>query len=169
MFYTYYKQFNKFSRVYSYPLITYENFAYQIILNLRTKSWTQQNYWARNVLSYCNLIGSDQVADQYGETGSQISYRSLSVKGETVKSLGSTCTCVLRDLILKKEPCLGFWQNAYLFTTLRIHFANIIYRFILFFRYLLIYIFPFLLCTKWTLDHFIENMNICIGFQNLNC
>lgn len=169
MFYTYYKQFNKFSRVYSYPLIKQRSQLMKTLPILRTKSWTQQNYWARNVLSYCNLIGSDQVADQYGETGSQISYRSLSVKGETVKSLGSTCTCVLRDLILKKEPCLGFWQNAYLFTTLRIHFANIIYRFILFFRYLLIYIFPFLLCTKWTLDHFIENMNICIGFQNLNC
>lgn len=167
MLYTYSKQVNKFSRVYSHPLIKQRSKLIktsrfnELILNLQT-----QKLLTTKLLSvYCfKVIWLGVIRSRINMARQDHRFH---IKGETVKSLGSACTCVLRDLILQ-EPCLGFWQNAYLFTTLQVHFANFIYRFILFFKYHLIYTFPFYFAPNepWII---LLKIWICIGFQNLNC
>lgn len=81
------------------------------------------------------------------------------IKGETVKSLGSACTCVLRDLILK-EPCLGFLTKRLLVYNLGSPFCEFHLSFYLIFKISFHLYFSFLFCTKWTLDYFIKNLNM---------
>lgn len=107
MLYTYSKQVNKFSRVYSHPLIKQRSKLIktsrfnELILNLQT-----QKLLTTKLLSvYCfKVIWLGVIRSRINMARQDHRFH---IKGETVKSLGSACTCVLRDLILK-EPCLGF-------------------------------------------------------------